>query len=454
MKDVILKNVNKIYPNGVQAVFDFNIEIERGEFIVLAGPSGCGKSTTLRMIAGLEEISSGDLIINGKRVNDVAPRDRDIAMVFQNYALYAHMTVYHNLAFSLMIRKVDADEIHRRVMNAAEILGLVPYLNRKPKQLSGGQRQRVAVGRAIVRNPIVFLLDEPLSNLDAKLRGTMRKELMILHNKLNATFIYVTHDQIEALTLASRIVVMADGRVQQIATPKEMFDNPENLFVAGFIGTPPMNFYNGIVSEDGYFVQFDKKAEQQLDEEVVKELVASEYANFGKVIELTVVNNTVVINNSISIKLSDNVVSEFSSEDNPTIEDNSTILSIVRKDGKIIFFTLKNKIIISDEKFAILKSQDYINRQVVMASRPEYVYLDEAHLSEFSGATFDLDVDYDEMLGSYSLIYGLFGNERVIAKVNVRNDQSELKNVKACFDINKVHFFDIDSTKRIREMEE
>ena len=247
--DVILKDVNKVYPNGFHAVFDFNIEIEKGEFIVLAGPSGCGKSTTLRMIAGLEDVSTGDLIINGNRVNNVAPKDRDIAMVFQNYALYAHMTVYHNMAFSLTIRKVDPVEIHQRVMQAAEILGLVPYLNRFPKQLSGGQRQRVACGRAIVRDPVVFLLDEPLSNLDAKLRGTMRKELMQLHDRLNATFVYVTHDQIEALTLATRIVVMKDGYVQQIATPKEMFDNPENLFVAGFIGTPPMNFYNGVIDQ-------------------------------------------------------------------------------------------------------------------------------------------------------------------------------------------------------------
>ena len=248
--DVILTDVNKVYPNGFHAVYDFNIEIQKGEFIVMCGPSGCGKSTTLRMIAGLEEISSGTLEINGKKVNNTAPKDRDIAMVFQNYALYAHMTVYHNMAFSLTIRKYDPVEIHARVMKAAEILGLVPYLNRKPKQLSGGQRQRVAVGRAIVRDPVVFLLDEPLSNLDAKLRGSMRKELMQLHERLNATFVYVTHDQIEALTLASRIVVMKDGYVQQIASPKEMFDKPENLFVAGFIGTPPMNFANGVIDDN------------------------------------------------------------------------------------------------------------------------------------------------------------------------------------------------------------
>ncbi len=251
MATMALKNINKVYPNGVQAVFDFSIDIKEGEFIVFVGPSGCGKSTTLRMIAGLEEITSGDLIIDEIRVNDVAPKDRDIAMVFQNYALYAHMTVYHNMAFSLTLRKEDSDYIHERVMWAANILGLVPYLNRKPKELSGGQRQRVALGRAIVRDPKVFLLDEPLSNLDAKLRGQMRKELKELHHRLGSTMIYVTHDQIEALTLADRIVVMKDGYVQQIASPEDLYLKPVNLFVANFIGTPPMNFFDSSLDENG-----------------------------------------------------------------------------------------------------------------------------------------------------------------------------------------------------------
>lgn len=251
MATMALKNINKIYPNGVQAVFDFNIDIKDGEFIVFVGPSGCGKSTTLRMIAGLEEITSGELMIDELKVNDVAPKDRDIAMVFQNYALYAHMTVYHNMAFSLTLRKEDSDKIHERVMWAAHILGLVPYLNRKPRELSGGQRQRVALGRAIVRDPKVFLLDEPLSNLDAKLRGQMRKELKELHHRLGSTMIYVTHDQIEALTLADRIVVMRDGYIQQIASPEELYAKPNNLFVANFIGTPPMNFFDSSIDENG-----------------------------------------------------------------------------------------------------------------------------------------------------------------------------------------------------------
>ncbi len=251
MATMSLKNVNKIYINGVQAVFDFSIDIKHGEFIVLVGPSGCGKSTTLRMIAGLEEISSGELIIDDEVVNNRAPKERDIAMVFQNYALYAHMSVYHNMAFSLTLRKENSDHIHERVMWAANILGLIPYLNRKPKELSGGQRQRVALGRAIVRDPKVFLLDEPLSNLDAKLRGVMRKELKELHHRLGSTMIYVTHDQIEALTLADRVVVMKDGYIQQIAKPVDLYQRPNNLFVANFIGTPPMNVFGAKLSEAG-----------------------------------------------------------------------------------------------------------------------------------------------------------------------------------------------------------
>jgi len=253
MANMSLIDVNKIYPNGVQAVYDFNLEIKDGEFIAFVGPSGCGKSTTLRMIAGLEEITSGDLILDEKKINNLAPKDRDIAMVFQSYALYPHMTVYHNMAFSLTLRKVDSNIIHEKVMEASRILSLDDYLTRKPKELSGGQRQRVALGRAIVRNPKVFLMDEPLSNLDAKLRVQMRTELIKLHKSMNATTIYVTHDQIEAMTMADRIVVMSMGHIQQIGSPKEVYDNPINKFVAGFIGTPPMNFIDGKIS-DGKFI--------------------------------------------------------------------------------------------------------------------------------------------------------------------------------------------------------
>lgn len=259
MANLSLKNINKIYDNGFHAVKDFNMEIEDKEFIIFVGPSGCGKSTTLRMIAGLEDISSGDLEIDGKRMNDVLPKDRDIAMVFQNYALYPHMTVYDNMAFSLKIKKMPKDEIDKKVKEAAQILGIENLLKRKPKQLSGGQRQRVAMGRAIVRNPKVFLMDEPLSNLDAKLRVQMRIEISKLHQKLGTTMIYVTHDQTEAMTLGTRIVVMKDGIVQQIDTPQNLYDHPRNLFVAGFIGSPQINLIDVEVlkEDDGIYVKND-----------------------------------------------------------------------------------------------------------------------------------------------------------------------------------------------------
>ena len=289
MAEVVLKNLKKVYPNtekkkkkgepekkndlqitdeGVVAVQDFNLHIADKEFIVLVGPSGCGKSTTLRMIAGLEDISGGELYIDGKLMNDVEPKDRDIAMVFQSYALYPHMTVYGNMAFSLKLKKVPKDEIDRRVRQAAEILDITQYLDRKPKALSGGQRQRVAIGRAIVRDPAVFLMDEPLSNLDAKLRNQMRAELIKLRERIDTTFIYVTHDQTEAMTLGDRIVIMKDGFIQQIGTPQEVFDHPANLFVAGFIGTPQMNLFDAhLARKDGKYTVTVGSVTVELSEE-------------------------------------------------------------------------------------------------------------------------------------------------------------------------------------------
>ena len=291
MAKVILKNLKKVYPNaekkkkgkkgeevkksnlqitaeGVVAVQDFNLEIADKEFIVLVGPSGCGKSTTLRMVAGLEEISDGELYIGDKLMNDVEPKDRDIAMVFQNYALDPHMTVYENMAFSLKLKKTPKDEIDRKVREAAEILDITQYLDRKPKALSGGQRQRVAIGRAIVRNPQVMLMDEPLSNLDAKLRNEMRAEIIKLRQRINTTFIYVTHDQTEAMTLGDRIVIMKDGFIQQIGTPQEVFDHPANLFVAGFIGTPQMNLFDAqlVKNSEKYAVVMDGVTVELSDE--------------------------------------------------------------------------------------------------------------------------------------------------------------------------------------------
>ena len=294
MASLSLKSIYKKYPGGVTAVSDFNLEIKDKEFIILVGPSGCGKSTTLRMIAGLEEISEGELYIGDKLVNDVAPKDRDIAMVFQNYALYPHMTVFDNMAFGLKLRKTPKDEIKRRVEEAARVLDIAHLLDRKPKALSGGQRQRVALGRAIVREPKVFLLDEPLSNLDAKLRAQMRTELSKLHKKLGTTFIYVTHDQTEAMTMADRIVVMKDGFIQQVDAPQTLYDVPCNMFVAGFIGSPQMNFIECKLLKKGeeFFVEFgsedtktsrgvkyqiklpaDKVANVDLNEYVNKELM-------------------------------------------------------------------------------------------------------------------------------------------------------------------------------------
>ena len=298
MAEVKLQNVKKIYPfisgeekkankkkktddnpekekanlqitdKGVVAVQEFNLDIADKEFIVLVGPSGCGKSTTLRMVAGLEEITEGELYIDGKLMNEVAPKDRDIAMVFQNYALYPHMTVYDNMAFSLKLKKTPKEEIDRKVREAAEILDITQYLNRKPKALSGGQRQRVAIGRAIVRNPKVFLMDEPLSNLDAKLRNQMRAEIIKLREKIDTTFIYVTHDQVEAMTLGDRIVIMRDGFIQQIGTPQEVFNHPANLFVAGFIGTPQMNFFDAVLcKKDGKYVATVQGKDYELPED-------------------------------------------------------------------------------------------------------------------------------------------------------------------------------------------
>ncbi len=264
MAEVVLKNIEKVYPNagskkhnlkvteeGVLAVENFNLTIADHEFIVLVGPSGCGKSTTLRMVAGLEDITRGELYIDGKLMNDVEPKDRDIAMVFQNYALYPHMTVRQNMEFPLKLRKMPKDEIKKKVDEAAEKLGITEYLDRKPKALSGGQRQRVAIGRAIVRDPKVLLMDEPLSNLDAKLRNQMRAEIIKLRQVLNSTFLYVTHDQTEAMTLGDRIVIMKDGVIQQIGTPQQVYDSPVNMFVAGFIGVPQMNFYDAKLVKNG-----------------------------------------------------------------------------------------------------------------------------------------------------------------------------------------------------------
>ena len=286
MASVKLTKVKKVYDNNVVAVHDFDLDIKDKEFIVFVGPSGCGKSTTLRMIAGLEDISDGTVEIDGEVVNDLQPKDRNIAMVFQNYALYPHMTVFDNIAFSLRLQKMPEDQIYEKVTAAAEVLGITDYLLRKPRALSGGQRQRVAIGRAMVRNSKVFLMDEPLSNLDAKLRNQMRAEIILLRQKLDTTFIYVTHDQTEAMTLGDRIVIMKDGYIQQIGTPQEVFNHPANLFVAGFIGMPVMNFFDAELKREGdkFFVEvggIKVRLSEDKEERLLKNNVQSQPITLG-----------------------------------------------------------------------------------------------------------------------------------------------------------------------------
>ncbi|GAQ24542.1 ABC transporter ATP-binding protein [Tepidanaerobacter syntrophicus] len=369
MAGVIFKHINKVYPGGVKAVVDFDMEIKDKEFVVLVGPSGCGKSTTLRMVAGLEEISSGELYIGDKLVNDVSPKDRDIAMVFQNYALYPHMNVYDNMAFGLKLRKIPKSEIDRRVKEAANILGIENLLDRKPKALSGGQRQRVALGRAIVREPQVFLMDEPLSNLDAKLRVKMRTEIAKLHDRLQTTFIYVTHDQTEAMTMGSRIVVMKDGYIQQVDTPQNIYDHPANTFVAGFIGSPQMNFIDAALTREGdtIYVAFE----------------------------------------GIKLPIPDGVAKKL--------------------------------------------DLSYVGKEVVLGIRPEDIHDEPAFLDYFPDYCFSVLVDIIELLGSETFLYLTLGQYSLIARVDPRSTAKVGDNIKIGFDMNKLHLFDKETTKRILE---
>ena len=364
MADLQLKGIYKRYAGGVTAVSDFNLDIEDKEFIILVGPSGCGKSTTLRMIAGLEEISEGELYIGGELMNEVAPKERDIAMVFQNYALYPHMTVFENMAFALKLRKTPKDEIKKRVEEAAKILDISHLLDRKPKALSGGQRQRVALGRAIVRSPKVFLMDEPLSNLDAKLRVAMRTEINKLHKKLATTFIYVTHDQTEAMTMGTRIVVMKDGVVQQVDTPANLYNYPCNAFVGGFIGSPQMNFVTATLNkkEDGLFLEFGKA----------------------------------------SVKLPEGKASK------PEL-------------------------------------QDYIGKEVLVGIRPEDIHDDPAMISANPDSVVDAYVDVTEMMGAETYLYLKIADTSFTARVNQRTNSKLGDDIKAVFDMNKIHIFDKDT---------
>lgn len=433
-------NINKIYDNNVQAVFDFNLEVQDKEFIVFVGPSGCGKSTTLRMVAGLEEITSGDLYIDDKLVNNLEPKDRDIAMVFQNYALYPHMTVYENMAFSLKLKKIPRDEIARRVEEAANILGLSQYLNRKPKALSGGQRQRVALGRAIVRHPKVFLMDEPLSNLDAKLRVQMRTEIAKIHKKVGATTIYVTHDQTEAMTMASRIVVMKDGYVQQIGTPIEVYNMPANVFVGGFIGSPAMNFFKGKLSKNSFIITDENNQETKivLDKEKVKIL-----NDFIKDKEIKI--NQTFEENLNSLK------NEYEEERNKLVNQN-----IPQEHKKQLEAREKNienlDVKYQEEKDNLTNEHDLQLKnlhEIILGVRPEDVYIENDINNKNPSASINIECDVAELLGHETIVYGYIGGQRVVIKTSSANEINQGDKLIYQFDMNKVHFFDPTTTNRI-----
>lgn len=433
-------NINKIYDNNVQAVFDFNLEVQDKEFIVFVGPSGCGKSTTLRMVAGLEEITSGDLYIDDKLVNNLEPKDRDIAMVFQNYALYPHMTVYENMAFSLKLKKIPRDEISRRVEEAANILGLSQYLNRKPKALSGGQRQRVALGRAIVRHPKVFLMDEPLSNLDAKLRVQMRTEIAKIHKKVGATTIYVTHDQTEAMTMASRIVVMKDGYVQQIGTPREVYNMPANVFVGGFIGSPAMNFFKGKLSKNSFIITDENNQGTKivLDKEKVKML-----NDFIKDKEIKI-NQTFEENlNSLN--------NEYEEERNKLVNQNipqEHKKKLEAREKNIENLDVKYK----EEKDNLTNEHDLQLKnlhEIILGVRPEDIYVENDINNKNPSTTINIECDVVELLGHETIVYGYIGGQRVVIKTSSANEINQGDKLIYQFDMNKVHFFDPTTTNRI-----
>jgi multiple sugar transport system ATP-binding protein len=407
---VSLRHVDKIYDNNVQAVFDFNLDIKKKEFIVFVGPSGCGKSTTLRMIAGLEDITHGELWIDGEYSNDRTPKDRDIAMVFQSYALYPHMTVYNNMAFGLKIRHLPKEEIDRRVHEAAKILQIEEFLDRKPKALSGGQRQRVALGRAVVRNAKVFLMDEPLSNLDAKLRVQMRSEIIKLTEALEATTIYVTHDQTEAMTMASRIVVMKLGRIQQIGAPIEIYNKPNNLFVAGFIGSPSMNFLK---------------------------------AQYSK--------GTVTLSNGLKIKLS----KDFSDAHDAFYADkvkgeNAEVKALNDKLGTVKGGDEELNKQIASLKVQIAKDEAAVKEphEVIYGIRPEDIH--EIGLGDKGlGDTYDIKVAVAELLGHEYYVHSDFCGIDLVAKIPLTHEIKIGDSVKLAFALEKAHIFDPISEKRI-----
>ena len=420
MSSLKLVNINKIYDNNVQAVFDFNLDIEDKEFIVFVGPSGCGKSTTLRMIAGLEEITDGELYIDGQLMNNVHPKDRDIAMVFQSYALYPHMSVYENMAFGLKVRRIPKDEIDRRIESAAEILGLTPYLKRKPKALSGGQRQRVALGRAIVREPKVFLMDEPLSNLDAKLRVQMRSEITKIHERVGATTIYVTHDQIEAMTMANRIVVMKDGWIQQIGSPAKLYNEPINMFVAGFIGSPSMNFIKG---------EYDNGK-----------------VSFGKDFSFSLSKEEVQIHDKFYAALIEKKQKEY--EDRLKEIDEYNANPKHKKPIDINEDEQLNKV-----RDKLDRAKDFAQNKkhsLIIGIRPEDIFITDDPSKENSSKEMKLVCDLSELLGHERIVYAFLDEEeKITIKINAKYEVMAGDENKYVFNLKKIHLFDEITTNSI-----
>ena len=431
---ISLQHINKIYPNRVQAVFDFNLEIKEKEFIVFVGPSGCGKSTTLRMIAGLEDITYGNLFLNKEFGNTLLPKERDCAMVFQSYALYPNMTVYDNMAFSLKVRHVSKEVINQKVLEAAKILELTDYLGRKPGELSGGQRQRVALGRAIVRDAKVFLMDEPLSNLDAKLRVQMRSEIVALHEKIGSTTIYVTHDQTEAMTMADRIVVMKDGYIQQIGTPKEIYNSPSNIFVATFIGAPAMNMIkvhfekNKISMPNEVTLPVSKEQLATLEEEIKKDIIRLSTENRELMEE----------NNVISLPVEEQTDKLYKS------------MSFKKRIPDIIALN-EEKIKANEERITVLEG--YLKNKsfdAILGIRPEDIVGETASkILDSSSKTFPLFIKQAELLGNEYYVYSEIDEKKVIAKVSANEEVTPKVEKKFAINLNNIHLFDKDSEKRM-----
>ena len=429
---ISLQHVNKIYPNHVQAVYDFNLDINQKEFIVFVGPSGCGKSTTLRMIAGLEDITYGNLYMNKEFANTMLPKSRECAMVFQSYALYPNMTVYDNMGFSLKVRGEKKEVIHKKVLDAAKTLELTDYLARKPGELSGGQRQRVALGRAIVRDAKIFLMDEPLSNLDAKLRVQMRSEIVALHKKIGSTTIYVTHDQVEAMTMADRIVVMKDGYVQQIGTPKEIYNNPSNVFVATFIGAPAMNILDvkyekgDILLPNNLKISVSKDQKKKLQESIQKFITELE----EKVSELNKENE------KLSLPIEE-------------VTDKLYRSKAFRKRIPGIINLNEEKIKEHKEEIERLKLElSSESFDVKLGVRPEDIVTEEASkIYKNISKTFELRIEQAELLGNEYYLYSSISDKQIIAKANANEDIKEQSTMKFVLNLDRIHLFDTKSSK-------